>query len=117
MPQEEGTSELEEVEKELAAQKGKPAVVSAKGRERPISPGAFISPIFLQAFTLTFLAEWGDRSQVRLCWHPSWAARCLRGAALGAQPPAEVWPHCQHLAGTPWQSLHAAVLRTGGHKD
>ncbi|XP_069487743.1 putative divalent cation/proton antiporter TMEM165 [Ambystoma mexicanum] len=24
----------------------------------------FISPIFLQAFTLTFLAEWGDRSQL-----------------------------------------------------
>lgn len=25
---------------------------------------SFISPIFLQAFTLTFLAEWGDRSQL-----------------------------------------------------
>lgn len=24
----------------------------------------FISPIFVQAFTLTFLAEWGDRSQL-----------------------------------------------------
>lgn len=24
----------------------------------------FLSPIFLQAFTLTFLAEWGDRSQL-----------------------------------------------------
>lgn len=24
----------------------------------------FISPILLQAFTLTFLAEWGDRSQL-----------------------------------------------------
>lgn len=23
-----------------------------------------LSPIFLQAFTLTFLAEWGDRSQI-----------------------------------------------------
>ena len=63
--QEEGSSELEEVEKELAAQKGKPAVVTAKGKERPASPGSsLISPIFLQAFTLTFLAEWGDRSQV-----------------------------------------------------
>lgn len=25
---------------------------------------SFISPIFFQAFTLTFLAEWGDRSQL-----------------------------------------------------
>lgn len=24
----------------------------------------FLSTIFLQAFTLTFLAEWGDRSQI-----------------------------------------------------
>jgi len=24
----------------------------------------FFSPIFLQAFTLTFFAEWGDRSQI-----------------------------------------------------
>eukprot|EP00662_Eupelagonemidae_sp_cell21_P009200 gene9200-38493_t len=25
---------------------------------------AFFSPIFMQAFTLTFIAEWGDRSQI-----------------------------------------------------
>lgn len=25
---------------------------------------SFVSPIFIQAFTLTFLAEWGDRSQL-----------------------------------------------------
>ena len=25
---------------------------------------ACLTPIFLQAFTLTFLAEWGDRSQI-----------------------------------------------------
>ena len=24
----------------------------------------FLSPIFLQALTMTFLAEWGDRSQI-----------------------------------------------------
>lgn len=24
----------------------------------------FVSPIFIQAFVLTFLAEWGDRSQI-----------------------------------------------------
>ena len=54
------------MEKELTAQKSKPSVVSAKGRDRPASPGGLISPVFLQAFTLTFLAEWGDRSQVCL---------------------------------------------------
>ena len=26
--------------------------------------GPLLSPIFLQAFSLTFLAEWGDRSQI-----------------------------------------------------
>lgn len=26
--------------------------------------GPLVSPIFLQAFSLTFLAEWGDRSQI-----------------------------------------------------
>lgn len=26
--------------------------------------GPLVSPIFLQSFTLTFLAEWGDRSQL-----------------------------------------------------
>ena len=25
---------------------------------------SFVSPILLEAFTLTFLAEWGDRSQI-----------------------------------------------------
>jgi putative Ca2+/H+ antiporter (TMEM165/GDT1 family) len=25
---------------------------------------AVVSPVFLKAFTLTFLAEWGDRSQI-----------------------------------------------------
>ena len=38
------------------------------GTSRPSTGRVFfrrwISPVFLQAFTLTFLAEWGDRSQL-----------------------------------------------------
>jgi len=26
--------------------------------------GGFFSPVFIQCFTMTFLAEWGDRSQI-----------------------------------------------------
>ena len=65
--QEEGGSELEEVERELAGQKGQAGNLgaTAKGKEKPGAPlRSILSPIFLQAFTLTFLAEWGDRSQV-----------------------------------------------------
>lgn len=55
-----GESELDEVEKELAggrkdAEPGK-AVTALLRR--------FVSPILLEAFTLTFVAEWGDRSQI-----------------------------------------------------
>lgn len=78
LPQEEGGSELEEVEKELAGQKV-PAgnLGTIKGKDRPGPPSrTILSPIFLQAFTLTFLAEWGDRSQVNpACIHPDNACR------------------------------------------
>lgn len=59
-------SELEEVEKELQGGKNGASVDDSK-----VKCGAFIhqlrrlvSPILLEAFTLTFLAEWGDRSQI-----------------------------------------------------
>ena len=55
------SEELEEVEEELEEMgeksKGK------KDEDKPWYEG-IISPILLQAFTLTFLAEWGDRSQI-----------------------------------------------------
>ena len=31
---------------------------------KPVSSSAKVSKVITQAFTLTFLAEWGDRSQV-----------------------------------------------------
>lgn len=53
----------------------------------------FISPIFVQAFTLTFLAEWGDRSQlttiVLAAREVSVAECCCSFALLGL--PSEKW--------------------------
>ncbi|KIY91999.1 Transmembrane protein [Monoraphidium neglectum] len=80
-----GESELEAVEQELADGRGSRDRLSAyKGDEQPAGangakraptraggPGraaqllaCVISPVFVNAFTLTFLAEWGDRSQI-----------------------------------------------------
>ncbi|XP_022100336.1 transmembrane protein 165-like [Acanthaster planci] len=75
MSADEGQEELEEVQADLkrrdeelerataatVTQDPESGVVRG-GRQRKVL-GLF-SPIFLQAFTLTFLAEWGDRSQI-----------------------------------------------------
>ena len=47
-------SELEDMEKEVSGDNGK----------RWIRRIPFISPIILKAFLLTFIAEWGDKSQL-----------------------------------------------------
>ncbi|XP_018431228.1 PREDICTED: transmembrane protein 165 [Nanorana parkeri] len=68
MSPDEGQEELEEVQAEIKRKDeelhrsdvetgGGPAVPKKRWMQ-------FISPIFVQAFTLTFLAEWGDRSQL-----------------------------------------------------
>eukprot|EP00730_Choanoeca_flexa_P015979 TRINITY_DN7463_c0_g1_i1.p1 TRINITY_DN7463_c0_g1~~TRINITY_DN7463_c0_g1_i1.p1 ORF type:complete len:278 (+),score=65.72 TRINITY_DN7463_c0_g1_i1:17-850(+) len=54
MADDEGAEELEEVTQELKATEDK----LAKEQD------TFISPVLVQAFILTFLAEWGDRSQI-----------------------------------------------------
>lgn len=73
-----GESELSEVEKELSAShtKASPTGSMENGAvRRGASPGPpgnpfgnalrkVFSPVLLEAFTLTFLAEWGDRSQI-----------------------------------------------------
>lgn len=78
-----GESELSEVEKELqAAHKTSPAasLENGSGTTHKRTPGSgsgilsvnpvvgtfrrMVSPVLLEAFTLTFLAEWGDRSQI-----------------------------------------------------
>eukprot|EP00882_Tetradesmus_deserticola_P013755 GHRQ01014608.1.p1 GENE.GHRQ01014608.1~~GHRQ01014608.1.p1 ORF type:complete len:263 (+),score=62.85 GHRQ01014608.1:292-1080(+) len=68
-----GESELEQVEHELAGggskrnlsesgDDGKKQQGSSGGLGRVL--GLLFSQVFLKAFTLTFLAEWGDRSQI-----------------------------------------------------
>ncbi|KAL6875592.1 hypothetical protein ACP4OV_013105 [Aristida adscensionis] len=48
--------EMEEVEEKLESGQGKSTIRKVFAR--------FCTPIFLEAFILTFLAEWGDRSQI-----------------------------------------------------
>ncbi|XP_046851989.1 transmembrane protein 165-like isoform X2 [Xenia sp. Carnegie-2017] len=71
----EGQEEYEEVQAELkkreeelqqssrssVIQDPEPGIIVTKTRNRCFS---FVSPVFVQSFTLTFLAEWGDRSQL-----------------------------------------------------
>ncbi|KAJ3079219.1 hypothetical protein HK102_003946 [Quaeritorhiza haematococci] len=80
----EGQDELEEVTQELMEGDEKKAEDMERGAERPSTPSPtggmgvlkrvgdgwmnllqyLFSPIFVQTFVLTFLAEWGDRSQI-----------------------------------------------------
>lgn len=53
--QDDGPSELEEVEHELNS--GSPRKQAAGARKS-------LSNVMIEAFTMTFLAEWGDRSQI-----------------------------------------------------
>ncbi|EFN51570.1 hypothetical protein CHLNCDRAFT_27784 [Chlorella variabilis] len=64
-----GESELDEVEKELQSSPKSPkdsGPESKVGALHPLLAAArrCVSPILLESFTLTFLAEWGDRSQI-----------------------------------------------------
>lgn len=73
-----GESELSEVEKELQSSQHKPASSGGNSAEMGGVGGKrkdmgwaiasvlkkIVSPVLLEAFTLTFLAEWGDRSQI-----------------------------------------------------
>lgn len=73
---EEGESELEEVEREIQAKEadfptsnqpdngdGKAKPRKGEGMASRLVKGLF-SPVLIEAFVLTFLAEWGDRSQI-----------------------------------------------------
>lgn len=72
----EGESELDEVERELQAKgadfptsnqpdngDGKAKLRKGEGMASRMVKGLF-SPVLIEAFVLTFLAEWGDRSQI-----------------------------------------------------
>lgn len=63
------SEELEEVEKEMQEKEAKKAGVEAgriKKYKNPFNSvaRAILSPVFVETFVLTFLAEWGDRSQI-----------------------------------------------------
>ncbi|XP_015201374.1 putative divalent cation/proton antiporter TMEM165 isoform X2 [Lepisosteus oculatus] len=75
MSPDEGQEELEEVQAEIKKKdeelqrskllNGAADVEAGPGTAMPSKRWqSIISPIFIQAFTLTFLAEWGDRSQL-----------------------------------------------------
>jgi len=67
MGQNEAQEEYEEVQSDLRKREGertKDAADLESGLPRRGSVLAFISRIFVESFTLTFLAEWGDRSQI-----------------------------------------------------
>ncbi|XP_037627210.1 transmembrane protein 165 [Sebastes umbrosus] len=75
MSPDEGQEELEEVQAEIKKKdeelqrsklvNGAADVEAGSGTTMPQGKWhSFISPIFIQALTLTFLAEWGDRSQL-----------------------------------------------------
>lgn len=69
--------EIEEVEEKLESGQGKSTIRRFFAR--------FCTPIFLEAFILTFLAEWGDRSQIAtiaLATHKN-AIGVAVGASLG----------------------------------
>ncbi|XP_078447584.1 GDT1-like protein 4 [Wolffia australiana] len=69
--------EIEEVEEKLEAGQGKTSLRRFFSR--------FCTPIFLESFILTFLAEWGDRSQIAtiaLATHKN-AVGVAVGAAVG----------------------------------
>ena len=66
-------SELEQVEQEISKGKSDKGINSKEAdKEKEKSKGGLLmrmlsmvfSQIFIKCFTLTFLAEWGDRSQI-----------------------------------------------------
>jgi len=69
----EGNEEFEEVERELENRSESKKVDELEGgqaKDKPVAPGLtalllrYFSPVFMQCFTMTFVAEWGDRSQI-----------------------------------------------------
>jgi len=61
-----GQEELEEVNNELNKKQDEavPDVELAKPAAKPLKSRWPFPPVLMQVFTLTFLAEWGDRSQI-----------------------------------------------------
>jgi len=66
MSDNEGQEELEEVNEELRKREEKESRgdIESGGHSGEVTAFSMLSKIFIQAFTMTTLAEWGDRSQL-----------------------------------------------------
>lgn len=101
--------EMEEVEEKLESGQGKTSVRRFFSR--------FCTPIFLESFILTFLAEWGDRSQIAtiaLATHKN-----ALGVAVGASLGHTICTSLavvggSMLASKPLFDLHSFSLYNGG---
>ena len=61
----EGQEEFEEVNEELRKREEKESRGDIEsGVAREVTAASLLSKIFIQSFTMTMLAEWGDRSQL-----------------------------------------------------
>ena len=88
--------------------KGRPLLAALRGA---------VSPVLLEAFTLTFLAEWGDRSQIatigalrgfRACRRRPPHRRRRHRPVRRRHPPSRALPHAARFAPTSCRRLHAA---------
>ena len=62
---------------------------AAAGLLAPLAPLlAVLPPILIQAFTLTFVAEWGDRSQVRAAAATTSTAASISGSSAALTAPS-----------------------------
>jgi len=60
----EGQEELEEVSEELRKREEKESRGDIESGAKEVTAVSLLSKIFIQSFTMTMLAEWGDRSQL-----------------------------------------------------
>lgn len=78
----EGESEWDEVERELGGAAAKEKAKAGNGAGLIHRLRSCFDPTLAEAFVLTFLAEWGDRSQVRLILAKSLKSSCSPRCAV-----------------------------------
>ena len=90
------------MEEELVGKKGDNDVTDeeaggrdcdSQGKDKAVKQSSAVTKILTQAFTLTFLAEWGDRSQVRAALKTRHTARGAGGMGKVAGAAQAMEPH------------------------